>query len=319
MDNFCQKNLTKVFSQDTIIIVALITKQVLKGGNMDKIREIWQREAENIPPESGKTPVPARFKVYSLQNLRKKGLLGELVKVYQQIFGEPEIWNEGAFCNREGWSNTISLKQYENRKRERILRCECGGIFQPCYPTEVLEARIIDELADPKRTALWIMEGENEFKIGGFLWGVVTEFEEIERRILNARYRERGDRGLIEIRKLNSRLKEKGVLLGDFLYGDEMALLKPFRQGLNHLYLIRLWVEFGHAKGTRKALFWTSKKSPLFKLSLCYGCEIIHTTEDGIYFFLHPAFESPLKVLQYGGEERLKRVLVKASQVLKSG
>lgn len=286
---------------------------------MNRIREIWQREAENITAESEKTPVSSRFKFYSLKDLQEKGLLPRLIRVYQVIFGDPDIWNEGAYCSREGWSKTISLEEYEERKREGRLRCECGGIFQPCYPSETLKARIIEELSDRERSGLWIMESDNEFGIGGFIWGIVAEFEEIAQRILNARYREREARGLIEINKLRLRLKEKGLLHGDFLYGDELAVLKEFRQGLNHLYLVRLWAEHGYRQGTKKALFWTSEKSPLFKIALGFGAEVVHTTEDGIKFCLQSNFESPLKVTQYRKERELKRVLVKVSQALKSG
>jgi hypothetical protein len=279
-----------------------------------KIREIWGNEARNIgilncnEDNETKLPIipisiiPKKFKTYSLQELRQDKLLGELIRVYQIIFGTPDIWNEGAFCNREGWARTISLEEYERRKKEGKLRCYCGGIFQSCYPTEILETRILDELSDSKRSILAIMRDDSNSKIAGFLWGINADFKEIGRRILNARYRERQKQGLIEISNLKHRLEKKGVLDNKFLYGDEMGLLKEFRRGLNYMYLIRLWCEHGYSQNVKQLLFWTSKKSPLYQLAFIYGCELLYTTSDGINFLFHPDFEPQLKVGQYYDE-----------------
>jgi len=280
-----------------------------------KIREIWENEAKNISiqncndKETKVSIIPKKFKTYSLQELQRNKLLLELIRVYQVTFGTPDIWNEGAFCNREGWAKTISLEEYERRKKEGKLRCYCGGIFQPCYPTEILESRILDELSDSKTSILAIMKDDNNLKIAGFLWGIIADFKEIGRRILNARYRERQKQGLIEIDNLRRQLEKKGDPDKRLLYGDEMGLLEEFRRGLNYMYLIRLWCEHGFSQNVKQLLFWTSKKSPLYQLSFIYGCELLYTTSDGINFLFHPNFEPQLKVGQHYNEKEFANFL----------
>jgi len=106
---------------------------------------------------------------------------------------------------------------------------------------------------------------------------------------------------------------------GQFLYGDEMGVLKEFRGGASAFVpMIRLWLEFGDKRHIQKALFWTSEKSPLFKIALAFGCEVVYVTQDGISFFIAQDFRPVLLALKNLSEEKIRGVLGQASRVLKS-
>jgi len=155
-----------------------------------------------------------RFRALTLSELKRQNLLPGLIESYQKIFGDGDIWKEGAYCSSEGWGNVISLEEYNKRKDEAKLRCECGGLFRPCYPAEELEERIKEELHDPEKSILVIADGGTKEKISGFLWGNIAEFDEIEQMIVNSRYSLRRDQGLSEMNLLKRKLGEKGLLGG---------------------------------------------------------------------------------------------------------
>ena len=279
--------------------------------SFEKVREIWKEEAESFPDNSSLIQVPSEFRVFTLNELRDAELLTELMKTYQHIFGDADAWNEGAFCDIEGRKKTISLKEYNERQNQGNVRCECGGLFYPCHPAERLEKRFSEELADPN-SILILMQGNDEFKVAGFLWGTVSKFAKIEKRILKARYPDDIEQGAIELKELRVRLDEKGLLNSDFLYGDEMGVLRQFRGGgiKPVLYLTRLFGEHGQNWNTNKAIFWTSKKSPLYQIMITYGFEPLYIDSNGLEFLLHPDFDSLAKVMKNLNEENFRRTLV---------
>lgn len=287
---------------------------------MEKIRNTWKEAAEAVSGKSEFHESPPGFRALTLSDLQREHLMPELIKTYQRVFGDGDIWREGAYCSAEGWENTISLGEYEERKNSTNLRCECGGLFQPCYPAEVMEARIIEELKSDRDSLLVVMEGGSESKITGFLWGTVAGFEDIEQRILNTRYPWRRDQGVIETNRLRSRLREKGYLdTLPFLYGDEMGVLKDRRGGVKPLLeLIRFWTEFGDQHQTHKALFWTSVKSPMFAIAHAFGCEVVHQTRDGVSFFGTPDFRPVLSTLRHSSAGDIRRILAEVSKIIKA-
>src|SRR4030042_5782643 len=169
---------------------------------MDKvarIRQIWEKAAENLTKEDVFVPIHPSFRTLNLEGLKQEELLPDLVGSYQEVFGDEDIWGEGAFCSKEGWNKIISIQEYRKREREGNIECECGGIFQPCYAN--LDERIMEELT-PEKSIQVIMEGNEKWRIGGFTWGIVAGFPEIAKRVLGARYRGRESRGEVEIEKL---------------------------------------------------------------------------------------------------------------------
>lgn len=284
------------------------------------IKEQWRLGAGHIGEKGEGLETPSRFRILTIDELREQGLLPELIKSYQKVFGGGDIWKEGAYCSREGWDSVISLEEFEKKGKDQGgFRCKCGGLFQPCYPYEIMEARITEELHEKDRSILVVIEGKSKNEIAGFLWGKAADFDEIEQSVIDTRYSWRRDQGVMEMNKLRKALRDKGLLEGQFLYGDEMGVLKEFRGGAKaFVSMIRLWLEFGHKKHLQKALFWTSEKSPLFNIALAFGCEVVHVTRDGTSFFVSQDFMPVLSALQNLSEEDIRGILVKSNRLIKN-
>ena len=282
------------------------------NSNVDKVRQIWEKAAKTLTEEAVFIPIPPNFRTLNLEELQREGLLPDLIKAYQEVFGSEDIWGEGAFCDKEGWNKLISTQEYNEREKEGKLKCECGGTFIPCHFSDALEERIAKELSSEK-SVLAIMERSGECKIGGFAWGVMASFPEITKRtLLNPRHQgqERKTQVTVELSELKSKLEKQGIVDETILFVDELGVVKESREGVQpHILLLRLMTEWGSAQGTRRILFWTSKDSPIYQLGLGYGGESIHRTKNGLVFMLHTDFGPVLKVAQHFTEEKLKKLI----------
>lgn len=277
-----------------------------------RIRQVWEKAAETLTKEDVFVPIPPNFRTLNLEELQREKLLPDLIKAYQEVFGAEDIWGEGAFCDKEGWKKLISIQEYNKRKKEGKLKCECGGTFQPCYLN--LEARIMKELSS-KKSILVIMEGNEKWRVGGFTWGTVAGFPGIAKRILNARYLGRENKGEIELGKLRKGLEERRIY-DSILYFDELGAIKEFRGLQPQLLLIRLMAEHGLREGTKRIIFWTAPNSPIYRLALGYGCESIHRTDEGLEFLLYPDFKPTLRVMQHFTEEKFRNLLTEIMKEL---
>jgi len=260
--------------------------------------------------------IPTIFERLTIEELLQSGLIDNLIKTYQQVFGDPDIWGEGAICDRCG--NIVSLPEFEKSQQ-----CECGGKLQAYYPDEELKERIVKELtpSSTKKPVRAVMKGDKENPIGGFAWGVVTKLPNIKERILNARYRNNPDEGLEEIEKLSHSLlrviKAEKLTLTDteILFGDELGVLSRLRKGVAPIvYLTRLLLEHGAECGCKRFLFWTSSKSPIYQLSRFMGFEDLHQTKDGIMFLYNPDFSPVLKLFQSKSPREIAFIAAKAAK-----
>jgi hypothetical protein len=132
----------------------------------------------------------------------------------------------------------------------------------------------------------------------GFAWGVITSLENIVERILSSSCQKR-EKGILKIMNelrnpLNS-LEDKQ----NILFGDEMAILKEFRKGIEPLAgLVRMLFEHGVEYNCHQFIFWSSKRSSICKLAIKVGFQKIYESSNGTNFLFHKDFFPFLKLLQ---------------------
>lgn len=276
----------------------------------NEIAKIWEKAAIGLPAlkRGQNINFPKSINRYTLQELKEKKLLNNLAKAYCEVFGDNDIWNEGAYCSKEGRKKSISLQEYGERKNEKKLTCECGGIFKQFYPIKKIEKRINDEVKDTDNSILVLFTHENPIRVGGFIWGCVGNIEKIKHRIIAAHYSRMMQYGSLEMDLVAEALGKELDLRKRIVYIDEMGLTKNCRIGLNFNYLLRAVGEFSYFQRADNLFFWTAKKSPLYKLVFAYGCKIIHENSEGICYFLIQDLNNILRVLQNYDEQELKKL-----------
>lgn len=237
----------------------------------------------------------------TLEELQKNlSLFKELIKTYQDIFGDPNGWGEGAYCEKEGWSRLISLSEYHHRLMEKRLVCDCGGRFLPCYPSDALKRRIIKELtpSDREKPVCILMKEARTNHVVGFTWGVITSLENIVERILSSSCQKR-EKGILEI---IDKLRNSLNFLEDkqnILFGDEMAILKEFRKGIKPLAgLVRMLFEHGVENNCYQIIFWSSKGSSICKLAIKVGFQKIYESNNETTFLFHKDFSFFINLLR---------------------
>lgn len=186
-----------------------------------------------------------------------------LIKAYQKVFGE--------YPWEEKWSEEEIL--------DKLLRELTGNSF------------------------LVILQGNEEFPVGGFAWGRILAIRELEDHI--------GPALGVKPLGLEKCLAKKSKGDERILYFHEFAILRQFRKGLSSvMLLIRPGFEFGWVQGVRQTLFWSTPNSKIVPLSLYMGYEPIYKTEAGgkeIIFLLNPDFLPLLKIIQRAGERAVAR------------
>jgi len=237
-----------------------------------------------------------------------KVLLGDqkifnaLIETYRDTFGDNEIWGEGAYCEKEGWGRIIPLSEFKRMSaHHKVPFCQCGGRFIECYPRKVLRERIFKDLLKTEASSPFcVLITSSQGGVDAFTWGTAADLFIISARVINARYRQREKSGEKEVSALREKLEIRNISLEEkLLYYDELAVQKNARRGIDPvMFLVRFGLTHGYQNGCRHALFWTAKKSPIFKLALCVGFETIHDTADGISFMLLEDFKHLLAILQ---------------------
>ena len=237
----------------------------------------------------------------TLEELQKNlSLFKELIRTYQEIFGDSDGWGEGAYCDKEGWSRLISFPEYRHRLMEKRLVCDCGGRFLLCYPSDALRRRIIRELtpSDKKKPVCILIKETGTNRVVGFAWGVITSLENIVERVLLSSCQKR-EKGILEI---IDKLRNSLFFLEDkqnILFGDEMAILKEFRKGIKPLAeLVRMLFEHGVEHNCYQLIFWSSKKSSICKLAIKVGFQKIYESNNGTTFLFHKDFSFFLNLLR---------------------
>ena len=267
---------------------------------MNSILDYYARLAEGLPLYTrGDAPVrDARFRSFTKEDLDGTDLCNALVELYRSVFGDSDAWGEGAYCEREGRGRRVDIAEYERLLRDSKPLCECGANLIPFHPPAVLKERILREMTpsagiDP--TCI-LMIGDD--KPVGFTWGAVLKVYRIAERLIYARYRGREDVGQREARALSDKLLDLGLGLEDYiLYFDELAVNRDRRVGFDHIHFLSRGM-FEHAVGrTTRALFWTSKDSAIYNVTLLCGFVPVHETADGICFMLLDNFR-PLLILE---------------------
>lgn len=123
--------------------------------------------------------------------LANQEMFDALVKTYRDIFGDDEIWGEGAYCKKEGWGKMISLSEFERMLARNAPFCQCGGRFVECHPHKILRERILKDFIKTKTSSpfcVLIIPGK---EVEGFTWGTASNFSIIAPRVIKARYRQR--------------------------------------------------------------------------------------------------------------------------------
>lgn len=258
-----------------------------------------------------------RFRSITKEDLDGTDLCEALVELYRSVFGDSDVWGEGAYCESEGRERKVDITEYERRVCNSEPLCECGARLIPFYPPEVLKERILREMTpsagvDPVCILMIVDE-----KPVGFAWGAVLQIHHIRERLVHSRYCGREDLGEREARALTNKLLDRGLSLEDhLLYYDELAVNKRHRVGFDHLHFL-VKGTFEHAVDrTSRALFWTSKDSPLYNVTLLCGFVPVHETVDGLSFLFLEELRPQLVLLQNITPTDAQQVYVEAAKLL---
>jgi len=269
---------------------------------------------------AGNAPIriPSNFQLLSGEELeRKPFLLDQLVRLYQEVFGAPDIWSEGAFCTKNG-NHLVSLSEYQRKVESGNLRCHCGGALEPCYPFDTLRDRIVSQVAGDRKSFCAVMW--NDTRLCGFIWGLVASTSVCLQRILHSRYQGIDHQWKRTVQHLHKALERLEVHSSDeFLFVDELGVLKDARRGLSpFLYLVRFGLTHALGNECERMLFWTSRKSPIYKFSrLADFQEILHTPE-GIVFLICKNITPILKVLQNREPSSVLPLLLSSARTAKT-
>jgi hypothetical protein len=224
------------------------------------------------PPGEAPVKVPPRYHVYEGLEAVPEEVLREVARSYARVFSEPP-WNEE-------WESEDVLE-----KIRRELR----------YPS-----------------CLTTMDGDEEWKVGGFAWGAVVPREEAARRTVEAhRFEQEESRRLIE-EGIKKHLKGEKVF---FL--DEVAVLRPFRGGMSPIqFLVRPVLEKALAEGATEGIGWTSWSSKIAPLSLYLGFSTKVAETEGIVLLYNPDLRPLVKIAQNVDGRSLERLIGLASKVV---
>lgn len=239
----------------------------------------------------------------TLDELKKNPVfLDELTMSYQKIFGSSEIWAEGAFCNLNP-KHMISLEEYNNRLAADDLKCACGGVFKPCYTKNYFEQLITRKLTKDRHynpyCGLYMPGGE----VTGFLWGAVSTLDDAVKRILaTPNWVDKSEWHTFVDCAREKLIADFGVNAKDkIFYLDDLGIRREERKGIDPMMLLT-GQAFSHAviNGCQQALCWTSKKGPLYKISLSCAFKEVVADSDGKVFMYCADIVPTLRILQRG-------------------
>jgi len=220
----------------------------------------------------------------------------KIMNTYRDIYGSPP-WNEGAYCNKEGWGKRISLQEYRERLKINNLHCDCGGYFTPCYPDEEVGRILNEELEnkDQKPFGVIIKKGE---KVIGFVFAGIIIRKHLINKVVKTRSEgdKKRDTRLLEGLEL---ILEKGKI-DKILYCYEIGIKKEERKGITPLsLLIKGLLVYGENNNVFSGLFWTDKKNAIYKIAILAGFLPVYSipdfrTGERIFFLLNIDFKKIL-------------------------
>jgi len=198
------------------------------------------------------------------QKMNKKEKFA-IIQTYREVFGGPP-WNEGAYCESEGWKKIISLEEYKERLKRR------GYSF-----SEVNEL-IGEELDNKNQKPMGSIITRNE-KVLGFMFSGILEKKNLIEKIARARSDKNLEKAKELLKGLEKILDKKN--LNKMLYSYEIGIVKEERKGIVPLsLLIKELFSFGEENNIFSAMFWTSRKSPIYKIALLGGFRPVHKVSD---------------------------------------
>jgi hypothetical protein len=215
-----------------------------------------------------------------------------IIQAYREVFGGPP-WNEGAYCENEGWEKRVSLEEYKEKLKKRNTKCDCGGRFIPCYPYSEVNELIGEELEDKTQKPMGSIITRKK-KVLGFMFSGIIERGNLIEKIARAR----SDKNIRKAKKflkgLEDVLEKKGI--NRLIYSYEIGIVQKERKGIVPLsLLIKEIFSFGEENKIFSIIFWTSKKSPIYKIALLGGFRPVHKildsrTGEEIIFLLNNDF-----------------------------
>jgi len=251
----------------------------------------------------------------TLDDLRRdSAFLEQLAHSYQEIFGSSEVWSEGAYCNRDP-KHLLSLEAYNEKLEAGDTKCACGGAFRPCYTADDFKRLITSQLTKSDKynpcCSLYVDDG----RVTGFMWGAVATVEDAVVRILNIPNWVDSDDWRAFVDRMRARL------LADFrlkptdklFYIDDLGVTRESRRGVEPMMGL-CGQAFSHAVANecQKALCWTSRQAPLYKITRYCAFKEVLTNDDGLAFMYCDDIVPALKILQHDPRSMLPIMLKNA-------
>jgi hypothetical protein len=227
-------------------------------------------------------PSEPLYRTLSPEELKDESVVENVAETYKMVFGSQDIWGEGYKC-----SNCGKTYPLEGGNPGECLSCKSRDVKE-FYPLDELKDRIKTEMADGPDVHPVMSVMKKNRKIVGFLWGAVGPSQEIISR-LTKKYQ--GNERLELSKSLHDKLVELGVGRDErILSGDELGILRSDRGSgpVPVMTLAKLWLEHGLKNNAKTAVFWTSKKSPIYAICVAGGFQPIFDTQDGISYMIHP-------------------------------
>jgi hypothetical protein len=158
--------------------------------------------------------------------------------------------------------------------------------------------------------------------IAGFCWGSVCDTTELPHRFAANRFPDREEDGRKLIEPLAEMMINKKV--ERLLFFDEIAVLPGYREkGIDQVrFLTRSGLEKAHSDNVRDAIFWTTPRSPISRITTVLGFEEIYRLNENstyssegkgdynsIIFLHHSDLSSLLNIAQNMPSEEVAKLM----------
>lgn len=207
-------------------------------------------------------------KFFSFESIPKK-TLKEIIRLYQEIFGSIDnnggSWGEGAYCNKEGRSKTITLQEYKRLlKNNSTAKCSCGGNYVCFYPNEKVEEEL-NNVFRGGRGIVSILKKNND--IIGFSWGGCLNLKDTKYKL------EKNQDIFIPASELKNE---------NFIF-EELAVKSSERVGIEPIYrLVFSIIDYAVGNKINELFFRTSRKVSIYSLGKKIGAKDISTSKNDI-------------------------------------
>lgn len=235
----------------------------------------------------------------------------EIEQCYSEIFGGEE-WRLAYYCTAEGYSKRFSFAEYE---RMRQPLCDCGAELASCLIDKSLVQEILDRIQQDRA---FLFLNYDYTKITGFSVGLLLDCAEVAERAMIDCYNPEIKSECLQAQVYTAFDKycHTHGIKGEIFYGLSGGLVPKARTGLEPvLYLYRFLLHHAYLFGKKVFFAVTHKNTPMLKIALLLGADIIYEFEDDSVMIGYHDVTPVLSLLQNLTAKEIKTIMRENEQV----